>query len=467
MPDSRKRSPNSSKLGEEERTRAYEDEATRLEAPSLDAEALYRELSDRESHSLIDDVVPKPGAHLEFLGSLAEGGMGRVDIVRDLGLRRRIAKKVIGSELLDQSAAVRLFLREAQITAQLDHPAIVPVHEIGLDDAGHPFFTMKLVQGRTFDEWAGRGRPLPRERLPELIEVVVKLCDALAFAHDRGVTHGDLKPANVMIGDYGEAFLMDWGLARLHGEALERTSEVLRSDRGITRGGTATFMASEQALGLPMDARTDVFGAGALLYFALRGHPPFQGETLQDCVEKARRAEFAPLPGPEGTAPRDLVRIVHRAMERSPADRFSSVQELGEELRVFLRGGADLPKREFAAGEYVLRQGDGGDEVFVLVSGRVRFVQEIDSKTIERGEAGPGAVFGEMAMLVDSPRTASAIALEDCVVRVITGETLESEVGGMKPWLVTLVRTLAQRLRSREEEEARREPDAPSEPGIS
>lgn len=446
---SKKRPASSARPGDDERTLSYDDQQTRLAwTPGAD-----------DPQSMIRDVVPTPGAHLEFKDSLAKGGMGRVDVVTDLGLRRQMAKKVIGQTLLEHSSAVRLFLREAQVTAQLDHPAIVPVHEMGLDDDGLPFFTMKLVQGKTFGEWVVRGQPLPRERLPDLIEIMIKLCDALAFAHDRGVTHGDLKPANVMVGDYGEVFLMDWGLARLNGEALERTSEALRSDRGITRGGTAAFMASEQALGLPMDARTDVFGTGALLYFALRGRAPFGGETLQECVERARSADFESLDA-EDSVPRDLVRIVHRAMQRAPADRYPSVRELGEDLRLFLRGGADLPKREFVAGEHILRQGDDGDEVFVLVSGRVRFYQEIEGQRIERGEAGPGAVFGEMAMLVDSPRTASAVAAEDCVVRTITRETLEQEVGGMKPWLATLVRTLAQRLRNREEDEARREPSS-------
>ena len=135
-----------------------------------------------------------------------------------------------------------------------------------------------------------------------------------------------------------------------------------------------------------------------------------------------------------------------------PDDRYQTVAELRADLKAFLRGGTEFPRREVKAGEHVVRQGEHGDEVYVVESGRVRVYQEIDGRTIDRRELGPGDAFGEMAILTSSLRTASVIALEDCVFRIVTADILEREMLGMKPWLAAITRALARNLLDREKD---------------
>ena len=409
---------------------------------------------------VVRQVLPRLGsARLEHERPLARGGMGHVDIVLDVGLQRRMARKVIGSGLSSKGRNVCLFLREAQITAQLDHPSIVPVHEVGSDEVGRLFFTMKLVEGKTLDEWqdahAPEEAPLSSELLLELLEIVIKLCDAVAFAHDRGVVHGDIKPPNVMVGDYGQVYLMDWGLARLKPDSTTQISEVLSDEHSSGGGGTPAFMSPEQARGEAIDERTDVFGLGSLLYCALRGRPPYWGKTLADTLLKASLAEFDPLLQADyANVPGELLRIVSKSMAASSSERHESVAELGSELRAVLRGGEELPRIRVASGDTIIRQGETGNEVFVLESGRASVTREIDGDIVHRGELGPGDVFGEMAILVEAPRNATVTALEDCVLTTITGDLLQREVHGMKPWMGALIRTLAQRFQRQESDEA-------------
>lgn len=160
--------------------------------------------------------------------AVAHGGMGVVETVQDKPLARVLARKVIHEELRDQRDVVEMFLREARITGQLDHPNVVPVHDLGVSDDGGLFFTMKLVTGRTLREWITElpaDGPVERSELLDLLDVVLRVCDALAFAHSRGVLHCDIKPANVMVGEFGQVYLMDWGVARwIEEEALRVAS---------------------------------------------------------------------------------------------------------------------------------------------------------------------------------------------------------------------------------------------------
>ncbi|HVS13233.1 MAG TPA: cyclic nucleotide-binding domain-containing protein [Thermoanaerobaculia bacterium] len=436
-----------------------DDASTRTDGPTPELTSaetkVWRQELEEELHELIEQVLPTPDGRLLARRKLGRGGMAEVEVALDVALQRRVAKKLLLPRLRGDAFAVRLFLREAQITAQLDHPAIVPVHELGLDPGGRLYFTMKLVAGATFTAWT---RDLPTDaleahHLQDLVEIVVRLCDALAFAHDRGVIHGDVKPDNVMVGAFGEVYLMDWGLARLEAGASTRTSDALRAGDGESAGGSPAFMAPEQARGGALDARTDVFALGALLYYALAGCPPYQADTALRVLAKAREARYQPLAARAGReAPPELERIVARAMAPEPEDRFPTAAALRDELKAFQRGGAEYPIREVARGDHIIREGESGHEVYILASGRVEVYRTIDDERVSLREMGPGEVFGEMAILTSSPRTASVVALEDCVLRVITGELLDREIHGLKPWMATLTRALAHRLLEEDED---------------
>ncbi|MCB9876645.1 MAG: protein kinase [Planctomycetes bacterium] len=287
---------------------------------------------------------------------IARGAMGRVVRAWDEELRRDVALKVQRSAA--DGRLQRRFVEEAQIAAQLDHPGIVPIHELGVDAEGRPFFAMKLVRGRDLGELLPLAA-MEREgwSRTRVLHVLLRVCEAMAYAHDKGVVHRDLKPQNVMVGRFGETYVMDWGLARVvgrgdDGEAvldtvrreIEREESVDDTDSPLlTRFGdvvgTPAYMAPEQADGEAAVAATavDVYAIGAIVYHLLAGHAPYSDGSLtaQQIVDAVRRGPPPPLPS---TVPGALRAICSRAMARSPAERYPSALALADDLRAWLEG---------------------------------------------------------------------------------------------------------------------------------
>ncbi|MCP4678923.1 MAG: serine/threonine protein kinase, partial [Deltaproteobacteria bacterium] len=248
-------------------------------------QGLSDEDRDTFTNHHIGDVVVEPfapemelGKRLLLNGQVGSGGTGIIEEVFDKNLLRSVARKVIKPDRVEDEAACGYLVEEAQITAQLNHQQIVPVHELGIDDEGHLYFTMKLIKGRTFKEIIrekGFSERTKRE-LFEQLQTFIKVCDAVAFAHSRGVIHRDLKTENIMVGEYGEVYLMDWGLAKLkerRPSRMDRESSidnrqeyVLPDEDGMVRA-TLAYMAPEQARGdvEAVDERTDVFCLGGIL----------------------------------------------------------------------------------------------------------------------------------------------------------------------------------------------------------
>jgi serine/threonine protein kinase len=332
-----------------------------------------------------EDLIAPDGGRYVQLGELGRGGLGRVALVHDRRLGREIAIK----QLVHRSSSSRKrFLREAQLTAQLEHPAIVPVYDVGVDAEGEPYYVMRRVSGETLAQRVGTVSTAA-DRLA-LVPVVLAAAEAVAFAHERGIVHRDLKPANILCGARGETTVIDWGLARrvgatfdsadlppvrvvadgkaasvAPGETLSEAPDgasreawsaaqvsplhALRFDdlnpsdeaNAVTQTGevigTPAYMPPEQAAGEPVDARADVYSLGATLYFVLSGVPPYVGGSGQ----VLRRVATEPPPELESCAPgvpSELVAIVRRAMAREPAGRYASAAELVTDLRRFLSG---------------------------------------------------------------------------------------------------------------------------------
>lgn len=271
---------------------------------------------------------------------IGAGGMGEVFAAHDRTLRRDIAVKVLRRA---GPVARERFAAEAQVTAQLAHPNIVPVHDLGTLADGRPFLAMKHVRGASLREWLDRE---PRPDLEARLDVLRRVCDAMAFAHAQGVLHRDLKPENVMVGAFGEVLVMDWGLARpitATGTTDAGPLHVDRFEAGARRtqeggvAGTPAYMAPEQAAGKlgELDARTDVYALGALLYELLTGRPPFDGPTSQVLVA-VREGRFVPPRRRAAGVPRELDAVVLRAMALDKADRYPSAQALREDLDAYI-----------------------------------------------------------------------------------------------------------------------------------
>jgi WD40 repeat protein/tRNA A-37 threonylcarbamoyl transferase component Bud32 len=281
------------------------------------------------------EVDPK---HYAMGDELARGGMGRILRARD----RRLGRSVAIKEVLSGHDDVR-FEREARITARLQHPSIVAVHEAGRWPSGEAFYAMKLVAGTPLDKRIAEAKSLA-ERLA-LVPNVIAVVDALAYAHSERVIHRDLKPSNVLCGAFGETVVIDWGLAKdLAAGDTDEQAGPFRST--ATAGetvagaviGTPAYMPPEQAAGEPVDERADVYALGAILYHVLAGLPPYEGKSSDDVLERVLARAPKTLADRDIDAPLELLAIVGKAMARSPAERFASAQQMADELHRFQTG---------------------------------------------------------------------------------------------------------------------------------
>jgi eukaryotic-like serine/threonine-protein kinase len=294
--------------------------------------------------------VPAPGsllplvdpAHYAVSGELAHGGIGRILRAQDLRLGRPVALKQM---LAPSPEAESRFLTEALVTARLQHPCIVPVYEAGRWPDGEPFYSMKLVSGRSLEDVIAERATL--EQRLALLPHVVAVAEAMAYAHSERIIHRDLKPANVLVGDFGETVVIDWGLAK-ELSRTEPTSPDALTPSGVVDDGSHTFvgtvmgtpayMPPEQALGRPVDERADVYALGAILYHLLAGGRPYEGHTSQQVLQRVVQGPPPPLSQRQKCIPSDLHAIVSKAMAREPSARYATAREMAEDLRRFQTG---------------------------------------------------------------------------------------------------------------------------------
>ena len=268
-----------------------------------------------------DDEDTTVAADYNLVSLLGEGGMGVVYDARQSSIDRSVAVKMLKSESVDEVQQQK-FLAEAVVTGELDHPNIVPIYDLGRNSDGALFYSMKKVEGRPWMD------SLPRNSLDENLQILLQVADAVAFAHSRGVVHRDLKPENVMLGEFGEVLVLDWGLAMATADCTK--ADTVNSSTGM--GGTPAYMAPEMVLG-PVDEigpHSDVYLLGAILYEIITGHAPHTGSSALNCIMAAGRNEIQTT---EKSG--ELVEIALRAMSTDPQDRYESVQALQTAIRSY------------------------------------------------------------------------------------------------------------------------------------
>lgn len=357
-------------------------EARRLKAPSDSAQTLSPQ--EETVRRILPDEFLREKKY-DIGGLVAQGGMGAILDAREATTERTVAMKV----MLHAPSAddVMRFIAEAKVTAQLEHPSIVPVYELSVDQNDNVFYTMKFVRGVTLRKVleqlaAGDAETLRKFPLPQLLTIFQKVCDALAFAHSKRVIHRDLKPENLMLGDYGEVLVMDWGLAKVLGQpaAALAAGEAMRSivrtvrrdataDSGTMAGsimGTPQYMSPEQAAGdvEKLDARTDIYALGAILYHILSLRPPLTGDDPYEVVERVREGRIDPLtapaktkaPGhlPGGRLPDSLVAVCRKAMVLKAGQRYGSVPELQKDIAAYQNGFATSAEKAGAWRQFTL-----------------------------------------------------------------------------------------------------------------
>lgn len=380
----------------------------------------------KDDPNALNQPVP-PGWEITELGLLGKGGMSRVFRVRDETLGREVALKVLRPELLKEDEALATFVDEARITAQLDHPNIPPLYALSADKKRSTCFTMKVLEGSTFQQMLDSNKHGGVEALFAALEVMIRVCDAVSFAHAKGIFHCDLKPGNVMVGDHGQIYVVDWGLARRR-ETLPKEGE--DDHRAV---GTPAYMAPEQARGQNhlIDERTDVFLLGGMLYRVLVGKPPYVAPSAEATLDLARVVNFPP---PEQVAPAGrplpprLLAITRRALAGPKEHRFQTVAELRKELEEFIHGVARMPEQTFQPGDVIVKEGEPGDCAYIILDGHCQVTRVVAGKKENLRLLGPGEMFGEAAVLTNNPRLATVSALMETRVAVVQRSFLQDEM---------------------------------------
>lgn len=443
------------------------------------------------------------------LGTVLADGKNLIQEAFDTNLQRSLVLKKLKPEQMAHPAEVRRLIEEAQITAQLDHPTVVPVHELGFDETNTLYFAMKHVRGQTLHaSLLAQKTSVPTEAsLFRWLQIFLRVCDAVNFAHSHGVIHRNIHPKNIMIGEYGEVYLMDWSLALHKGNTRPSDQyEIFPSDWEIARwmeqqqqqqqNTTAQAIAentteqdnSAQAF-LPspnrsqtdtttpstnarafeklealrylapeqtrkditqIDERTDIFSLGSVLYQIITGTPLYAGDSLPTLLFKASQCQI--VPPHERIAhplPPKLCQIVMKALSKEPNERFASVASLKQEIEQFLESGWQFPRHTFASGALIVREGDIGKEAYIILKGRCRVFRTIQQEKVELREMHEGDVFGETAVFTDQTRSASVEAIDEVTLAIVSARHFEEELG-MGFWLGVFIKALAARFREKD-----------------
>jgi len=348
-----------------------------------------------------------------FSGTVGEGAMGRVLLARDGILQRDVAYKAMSEDLLQQPALASKFGAEARITAQLDHPNVVPVYELESPTS----YTMKLIEGRTLETILQEVRALvdANKSVPEAMDLDGRLewfgrvCEAVAYAHSRGVIHRDLKPENIMVGQWGEVYVMDWGIAKVVSTDVDHPVEVPdeEEDEGELIIGTAGYMSPEQAEGWNdrLTGASDQYAMGLILFELVALIPAVTGKVAMKLVMRHQDGEKDPFVHRTRRAiPKELVAIVHKATAKDIDRRYASVADLGDDVRRFLRGDPVLARPDGPIGALLRWMGKHRELTAMVV-----LVAVLGSAILVTAVAGYGQV-----------RVAQAQAQEQRVTTLIT-----------------------------------------------
>ena len=318
-----------------------------------------------------EETLASPAPRFRILRPHAKGGLGQVSVALDRELDRSVALKEIQERHADDPQSRARFVREAEITGKLEHPGIVPIYGLGHDLTGRPFYAMRFIRGDSLKEAIASFHDLPRAqsdssersaRLRALLRRFTDVCNAVAYAHSRGVLHRDLKPGNVMLGPFGETLVVDWGLAKPIGETATAAAQDSSSPQRIAEGpirlsgqsrsseetvagtpiGTPAYASPEQVTGNieALGTATDVYGLGAILYSLLTGKPPVQSDDLVVVVNQVTRGEIIPPRAVDPTIPKPLEAICRKAMALEALDRYRSARDLAKDIERWLD---DLP----------------------------------------------------------------------------------------------------------------------------
>lgn len=391
---------------------------------------------------------------------VGEGGLAKVISYFDGCLNRVVATKELREENLSDPDFLNAFITEARMISYLDHPGVVTIYDTYLNESQQLCYSMQLVEGQTLSDFLAynvQPEVVNENYLFDVLNIFTKLCETLAFVHDKGAIHLDLKPENIMLGEYGEVMIMDWGNAHLYDSSLYEdyvrkhlpsdSNADIRLDSGEAIVGSPLYMSPEQTLSREeLGPASDIFSIGVVVYELLTGQRPFAAEVVTDIIEKVRTFVPPPVHELNPDIPLRLSHIIQKMMQKAPADRYQSAHELLNEIQAAQTSGQAFPEWEIAAGHLIFQEGDPGDFTIRIKSGRVEISKDDQGSKKVLAELGPGDVIGELSVFSNIPRTATATTMEDTVVYLMRSAEVNAEMEKLSPWVSQMINALSSRF---------------------
>lgn len=392
------------------------------------------------------------------VGLLGQGGFGEVYTCFDDTLNRLMARKGLKEPYRQDPARLRSLINEARLISYLDHPGVVAVFDAYTDEHGAFQYTMELIEGINLqDELRSIERRGEYMTLSRCLRILTRLCQTMAYVHQKGVLHLDLKTENVMIGDFGEVYILDWGNAHLfaperyhayltrNGKDVD-ISEVINDSNDIV--GTPPYMSPEQTIKprTELSQATDVFSVGVLLYRMLTGIFPFSILSTEDFLRELHTLDPKPLHYHRGDVPLRLSQICAKMLAKQESHRYSNFQDVLEDLQALSEFGQVFEREYYQAGEVFIHEGERGNCAYQILDGQVQVYRTYENQEHHVAYLGPGEMIGELAIFSQAPRSASVRAVSPTTVYVIGEDEIMAELEKLNPWVGRMIHSLSSRF---------------------
>jgi serine/threonine-protein kinase len=342
----------------------------------------------------------------------------------------------------------------------LDHPCVVPIYDSFVLEENRFSYSMKFIEGYSLASELARRKQAgtPIYSLPDTIKIITKVAETLAYVHDKGVIHLDLKPENVMLGSYGQVMVMDWGNARLFDDrpfneyinafSGNPTVAGFHEERADIILGTPGYMSPEQTnmARTSLTPTSDIFSAGIFLYQMLTGIHPFEAGSAEQMMENIRSLHQPPAYKYNPDIPRRLSVICQKMLEKRMSERYSSFHHILNDLGEFSDYGHNFATQLYGPGEVIISEGEAGEFAFLILRGKVQVSMIVDGKNTILDELGEGEIGGELAIFSRQPRSATITALEPTMIRIMKRSDVESEMEKLAPWVGNMISALSSRF---------------------
>lgn len=395
------------------------------------------------------------------VANIGSGGIADITSRFDSQLNRVVACKILQEKSFENEHLLKAFITETRLMSFLDHPGIVPIYDAFIDD-GRPCYTMKLVDGMRLSsvlKYRELSSKHSKLSLNQQLDIFIKICETMAYAHSMGVIHLDIKPDNILIGKFGEVMVLDWGNARLYkskpyddffrrhlGNAIDLD---LEREIGSIILGTPDYMSPEQT-NTSRDKLTpasDIFSTGIILYQMLTGKQPFSAfEETKEIMTHIR--SFTPEAAHKinTDVPLKLSQICSRMLNKNKAKRYNTFNEILSEFTEFYNSGQAFETKIFKPGEILISEGEQGEYAFRILTGLVEVSKLVEGKKKVLTELGEGEVVGELAIFSKQPRNATITAIEETEIRIMGRNSVEEELQKLSPWVGSMIETLSERF---------------------